>query len=402
MIWLLTTLGVCFANGQSSHLWISARAIEQLPQEALYDLLSDPNLERFWRNGTMFPDGGYAVGDAYGEIAHWEPFQMAYLGWIKETYSPPWSEEAKQHIAFLMGLASHGLADQSYDSMYFRRAYIYDSEGMWTESFDTATDVAFVAETEGQPTVDVWVPYTTFLPLFSEQGHTVSTETISDGQNRLNVAVYWVGTTAAQPDLVETYLAQFPWGTSQQLNPEVPGNPIMESEIVATYWQTLWEKLHDTEMQQPLLFAHPKPETYQHPRSIYDIESGLSIGLSVGIDANQLLPEHIQVFNPQGEQHPIVVDVFYGQDSHILNIDPLEDWMDGEHLVRLSPNLPLRTGQVLGDLHDETVLEWWFSTSEEPLTPEDTKRGCQSVFPQTTIWWVSITFVAMYRRQRCV
>ena len=123
----------------------------------------------------MFPDGGYAVGDNYGEIAHWESFQAAYLKWIRDTYSPPWTTEAKEHIAFLMGLGSHGVADQSYDAMYFRRAYVYDADGAWTESFDTATDVTFVAETMVQDMVDVWVPYA-LLSIFGNRGHEVSRE----------------------------------------------------------------------------------------------------------------------------------------------------------------------------------------------------------------------------------
>ena len=128
-MFLISLLGLVWANGQSSHLWITHRAIEHLPNGELKQLLEEPYLEDHWRNGTMFPDGGYAVGDDYGEIAHWESFQIAYLEWIRDTFSPPWSLEAKEHIAFLMGLGSHGLADQSYDAMYFRRAYVYDVDG---------------------------------------------------------------------------------------------------------------------------------------------------------------------------------------------------------------------------------------------------------------------------------
>ena len=75
----------------------------------------------------MFPDVGYAVGDNYGEIAHWESFQAAYLEWIQDTYSRPWTTEAKQHIAFLMGLGSHGLDRLM---MQWLAAYVYDAEGV--------------------------------------------------------------------------------------------------------------------------------------------------------------------------------------------------------------------------------------------------------------------------------
>jgi hypothetical protein len=383
MFWSMVSL--CFGNGQSSHLWISESAIQILPSGELKDILSDPNYERQWRNGTMFPDGGYAIDDNYGEIAHWEPFQTAYLEWIKDTYSLPWSVEAKDHIAFLMGLASHGLADQSYDAMYFRRAYVYDVDGMWTESFDMATDVAFVSRTTVQPTVDVWVPFAAILPIFDAQGHSVSMDTISQGQSRLNLAVYWVGSTASQPDLVAEYESQFPWGTSNQLNESIPGSPILESQMVASYWQSVWSELIGGAGVEPILFTHPSNGTYGHPRDHTNIESSVSMGLPIGVDSAALLPEHIQVIKETGETHPIVVDVFYGQDSHILNIDPLDDWSAGVYRVILSQDLPLREGRLLGDLSDGTDVEWWFSTAqssqgndEDDTLESPSKIGCHS------------------------
>ncbi|MBK9649614.1 MAG: hypothetical protein IPO67_31430 [Deltaproteobacteria bacterium] len=67
------------ANGQTTHSWISVHALAHLPPGDLHDLLTREDLAPYLLNGTMFPDGGYAVGDDYGERAHWEPFQSAYL-----------------------------------------------------------------------------------------------------------------------------------------------------------------------------------------------------------------------------------------------------------------------------------------------------------------------------------
>ena len=401
-MWLFSFLGLVWANGQSSHLWITNRAITHLPNGELRDLLEDPSLERHWKNGTMFPDGGYAVGDNYGEIAHWESFQAAYLEWIQDTYSRPWTTEAKQHIAFLMGLGSHGLADQSYDAMYFRRAYVYDAEGSWTESFDTATDVTFVAETMVQDMVEIWVPYEPLLTIFGTQNHEVSESTIDQGQNRLNLAVYWVGSTAAQPDLVVDFREQFPWGTSNQQNLKIPGTPEMESQIVARYWQRLWSQLHSQQVEDALLFTHPADGTGNHTKDHLNIESGLSFGFSVSINAEEVQPEHIQVRRPDGEFHPVVIDVFYGQDSHIINVEPLEDWSEGVHHVTVSQNLPLMDSQTLGDISGRTDVEWSFSTLpvQAPVT-EPVKRGCMSIALTHTasVWWMGGLLLCWRRRQ---
>ena len=114
--------------------------------------MNDPLLIDPLIGGTIFPDGGYAAGHPYGETAHWEPFQHRYLAWIRDQYAPPWSSEARRHIAFLLGLSSHGMADQYFDSLYLERAEVYDVASDWqTSSVDEATDVLFVSKVGSQP-----------------------------------------------------------------------------------------------------------------------------------------------------------------------------------------------------------------------------------------------------------
>ena len=67
------------ANGQTTHVWITLEAVGHLDDGPLKELLSKPEVFDALVNGAMFPDGGYANGDHYGELAHWEPLQQAYL-----------------------------------------------------------------------------------------------------------------------------------------------------------------------------------------------------------------------------------------------------------------------------------------------------------------------------------
>ena len=163
---LLSFISLLFANGQSTHCWISEQARDILPNGELSQLLLNIDNEIYWRNGSMFPDGGYPQGDKYGEIAHWEPFLMVYMDWIKTEFTPPYSAEAQKHIAFLMGMASHGMADQSFDSMYMSRAWVYDAEQDWEKSMDEATDVVFVSQTHGQSVSDLWFPGELFVGFY--------------------------------------------------------------------------------------------------------------------------------------------------------------------------------------------------------------------------------------------
>ena len=123
MLWsVLLGAQPALANGQSTHLWITEHALTHLPDGELKDIVSDPANRQMLRNGTMFPDGGYAVSDDYGEIAHWEGFQSAYREWIENNYPQPFSDAGAQHVAFLMGMASHGMADQVFDSLFMERS----------------------------------------------------------------------------------------------------------------------------------------------------------------------------------------------------------------------------------------------------------------------------------------
>src|SRR5262245_21782854 len=121
-------------NGVNTHTWVTMRGVELLPDGELKKLLSSPDLEPILVNGSIFPDGGYAVQDGFGEIAHWEPFVSAYLAWLRDEIGPPYDRpEARRYVAFLFGVASHGMGDQIFDSMYMKAARGYDAVG-WSDS----------------------------------------------------------------------------------------------------------------------------------------------------------------------------------------------------------------------------------------------------------------------------
>jgi glycosylphosphatidylinositol phospholipase D len=70
------------------------------------------------QGGAPFPDWGYACGDsAAAEAAHWEPFQLAAVQYIHATYPQPWDEETQKLVVFLLGIASHYMADLNWHGL---------------------------------------------------------------------------------------------------------------------------------------------------------------------------------------------------------------------------------------------------------------------------------------------
>ena len=331
------------ANGNFSHVWIAVDALQYLEDGALRDLLGREDLRRMLRNGAMFPDGGYAVGDGYGELSHWEPFHRTYLEWIRETYAPPWSDEAARHIAFLMGMTAHGIADQLYDGMYLTRHGHYDEHGSEATMLgvDGATDACFAKTQGAMEPPDPWVPAADLAPLYEVlTGHLVEPDTLSQGQSFVVVAILAANDATTNPGVVEKYMDIYPWGCGHQDDPTAPGSPPTHGPTVASVWQAHWDRLHGSEA-----FDQPLAGTFATGMTLFDVpmdagtpDSWVSFVLARGIDPATVSGSNITVLSSKGEAHPVNLHLYYGHNSHLVNIKPQEDWApDTEYTVTISP-----------------------------------------------------------------
>ena len=361
------------ANGNYSHLWMATDALQYLDPGELRDLLTREDLRRMLRNGAMFPDGGYAVGDGYGEISHWEPFQRTYLEWIRATFQPPWSDEAAQHIAFLMGMAAHGMSDQLYDGMYLERHEHYDEFGSEATLFgvDGATDACFAVSHGLMDPPDPWVPAENLAPLYDAlQGHQVTPETITEGQALVVVAVLVANDAVSNPDVVEDeYMEIYPWACGHQNDPTVPGSPPTHGPALARYWQVLWDQLHGHEdFDQPLLGSFTSGMTsYDVPRDAGIPDSWVSAALPRGLDPATVNGDSVTVTGEDGEEHPVTLHVYYGAHSHLVNIKPQDDWAPNmEYTVTLSSPLASWDGIPLED-----PRSFSFSTGAAPIPVDE-------------------------------
>lgn len=371
---LLALVAPALANGQTSHLWITEAALDKLPEGELRDLLTREDLRPWLRNGTMFPDGGYAVGDDYGEMAHWEPFQDLYLDWIRDAYAPPWSDEASQHIAFLMGLASHGMADQVYDALYLEEGKIEDSASEWDRySADEAADVVFSSQTGPQEVPDDVVPYTLLAELFASAGHEVSVETIEQGQSLLRVAVTLVGEMGQHASAIDMYSQRFPWVTGHQQDPLEQGNPPDEATVVALYWQVLWERLHGEDwMADPVIATFPASDAEGLALDAADYDARPAMVFARGAAEGSFDDSLLDVQGPDGAV-PVGSDLYYGTSSHVVLIVPEQDWAaDARYTATVSPGVSFRD--------DTTLAEPWSWTfrAGDPQPPEDTGQPADS------------------------
>lgn len=326
------------ANGNHAHEAISLRAVAHLPPGPLKALLQAPDLQQALMNGTFFPDGGYVIGHGYGETAHWEPYQRALLAHLGKAH-PALEKDpaARPKLAFLFGMFSHGMADQVYDALFMEAGKHYDKAG-WSDdlftSFDTATDVFWVAQAGASPMPEPWLPMDDLRAVFQARGEPVPEATLTDAQQTLaKVILGWPKLKAESKEGIADLRQRYPWAWDHLTDPHEPGNPLCEARVVAAYWQGVWDELHGKPAQLRVLATVPS-EGAAHPwPAKVTPQSTLAVVLSRGLDAAKLADDAVTVRDAKGNKLPAKQHLFYGQNSNVVRLLPASDWPVGHKLT---------------------------------------------------------------------
>lgn len=398
------------ANGQSTHVWITHRALELLPEGPVANLLTRPELRDVIVNGTMFPDWGYAPGGSrdHGEASHWEPFQQEYRRWIQESFDAPYTEgEAAEHVAFLFGMASHGMADEHFDSLFMERSRCYDAgwDSEDNAGLDTASDVLFMAAVGGIPIPERWLPTDALATVYSRlmPELPLDVDGMEAGHRMLHFAVAAVDGLRTNEERLATFTADWGWSAEHLTNDAMPGSPADEAIAVAGYWLDLWERLQGTEVYDaPVLLAHPAPGSYDHSTDSAKPEARIHLALARGAPDASL--DAVSVATADGEPVPMDVGLFYGNNSHALLARPVDDLAeDTEYVVTVGPGLESFDGDVFEGTWTAT-----FSTGpapppqEPPADPPDDANTCgASLAPGAPpLWALLLVSGAAARRWR--
>ena len=400
MLWLISA---ALGNGLTTHVTISEFALENMNEGGLADILRREDLWWILQNGTQFPDGGYPLGEAYAETAHWEPFQDRYLEWIRAEYDGDYSSEvAQEHVAFLMGLASHGMGDQVFDALYMQRAYVYDAGSDWENlSMDTSTDVAISALTGGQVVQDTWIPHDAMVALMAEAGVTVTADTLDQGQDLTHIAIAFGAAAASSYSMQTQHASEFPWAYEHILDYAVPGSPEWEAQVVARYWQVRWARLNGaSEPIEPVIFTFPQDGERGHETDAAMVESRLTLVFSRGLVNELILPDFFTVVDMDGNNYVVTPWVFYGYGSHVVHLSSEVGWPDdSDFYVTAHAGVPFIDGSYSGEEY-----RFGFSTKDPPseveeAPPADPACGCSAGGSSAGLGWIAAMLLG-YRRDR--
>lgn len=364
------------ANGQTTHVWITEQALEAMQPGELRDLLNRPELRGSVLSGAMFPDGGYAVSHGYGETAHWEPFQQAYLGWIRDEFGPDYAApEAAPHVAFLMGLVSHGMADELFDSRFMELSRIYDPG--WQDDnagLDTASDVLLAAAVGGIDPPEEQVPYEVLAAIFADVGVDVDASTLEQGQSLLFTALAYVEWARTTDERIQYFGDLYPFTRDHIVDAAVPGSPPQEAVGVAAAWRATWDRLHERPFDAPVLEFLPGDGSFGHPLDSSTVEARLFASFGRGV-ATDSLGDAVRVTTADGDPVEVDFGLHYGNHSHALVGRPAQDWAaDTDYVLEIGPGLVSYDSDV-----SEGTWSATFSTSPPPeLVELPVECGCSS------------------------
>lgn len=336
-----------WANGAYSHIHISQLAVQELPPGPLLDLLSDPALVPIYEAGSMFPDSGYAASDEYGETAHWAPFHNGYVRWLREHHGDAMdSPAAREHAAFLLGVMSHGLADQIYDTTLLERAFELDGPG----EADMLADYFIVVDNNVLIYTEAWAPYPELVEIFdSSVGYGVSEATLQRGMDLMEL-VLGFQRAAARPSYLETW-QQFPWLGTHIYNPAAAGSLPHLATLVAAHWQAVYERLQGgASMDEHLLVASIPPDGgVNFPVDDSDGDPYRRVGLVLGysVRRSQVAPL-LRLLDASGDPVPVRLRTAYGGEiRNFLMLEPVGTLdYDSEYRVELAPGVENLDGEV--------------------------------------------------------
>ncbi|MBK9265217.1 MAG: zinc dependent phospholipase C family protein [Polyangiaceae bacterium] len=247
-----------FATGMQGHVYMAQCAAEQI-QDARLRAIFEAHPTHL-ANGGFFPDSGYTAKDHdQGEIPHWEGYVQAYVELIRETYGPKYdSPEAGEHIAFLMGMAAHGITDSTYDAIFGDRAAQVEPTDI--NSLDMANEIFLVHDLPRYYIPDIVVDTNTHSNVFTNRmKHPVTAESIADAMStaRSGIAVVanllYVG--------ADEWGGKYPWARKHLLDPRVPGAYPFGAKVVTGYYRELLRRLdNNPSADQVVIGTYPDPE----------------------------------------------------------------------------------------------------------------------------------------------
>jgi len=261
VLFFLTVATQSFGAGMTTHMYMSDVALSKISDPELKKILND-NRDAVLA-GTIFPDSGnglnYTIGytkkDNYASVTHWQPFIEAYQAYVISNCRAPYSSHCQMLIAHFMGSAAHNMEDGTSHTM-FQRVAIRKDPGSKKADMDSALDFILIAKYQRGPVEPKYVvPYDDLVKIFQSMGLNYSKQSIIDG-NRVHRDALIMERRAAN-SFYESHKKKMPWAIENIIT--APGGIDYSGDVVAKYWEALWQRLNGKEPADMIIAVYPEP-----------------------------------------------------------------------------------------------------------------------------------------------
>lgn len=355
---LLTGPSEARAHGIYGHMHVTGWAVENMPEGELKSFLSEPEVFEALLYGAAFTDSGYwiqsgqnkSAARAYAEHSHWPPFVRDALQWVRTNDPPPFDGlESRKRVAFLMGVAAHGLQDEVFDSLFLYHMQEHDGAGQ--DRADPGTDGFLFLDDHVRMRPEEYVPWSMLLELYGRLDEPVDRRTVESAQRAMDLYLDERTGRAIGEGLGEEHAEAIPWARTHYLDPAIPGSLRAEIRPTMHYLEALWERLHDRWRAEDLVI-HTYPAVprrlLSHRRATPDAWVTFVFGRAVEYGRG----EGAWVDEMGGEIGFRRDDTRWGGPgdwTRLATLKPTEDLVPGgRYTASLNGSLPLIGGQSAG------------------------------------------------------
>ena len=113
-----------YACGMSLHIYMSQKAIDNLPDNDLKKLLLEE--KRALYNGSWYPDSGFLIANEHGHFNHTETFINSYFKYVGKNCSLPFDKDCRKLFSHFMGVLAHYIEDFNFDRYFLTQVAKYD------------------------------------------------------------------------------------------------------------------------------------------------------------------------------------------------------------------------------------------------------------------------------------
>ena len=328
LAFLLAGIGVtatASATGMQGHIYMAQCAAEQVTDPRLRALFDAHRNDL--SNGAFFPDSGYTADDHdQGEIPHWEQYVQGYVEVIRARYEKPFDDaEAQAHVAFLMGLAAHGITDSTFDSLLYERADQVDPGDM--KDFDMAMDIFLVHDHPRYYLPEIAIDTKTQSEIFQQKiNHPVSPEAIEKA-----MSTAWSGISVVSDFLyvgADEWGTKFPWARKSLRDPRTPGGYPFGARVTAGYYREILRRLDGNPSASDVVIGAYPDDAY--PLATLDStrpDGKIVLFFGEGMDRATIDDAVVTVRDATGEVVPTTVSVYRGdQWANVLRVTAQAPW----------------------------------------------------------------------------